>query len=173
MVVAASRRLGRAAAPVTAAVTLAVAVAVVLVPPAGPSSADARYPTCQHGARRQAALWLRVRTDPGTVFSVSDAGQVPARAGGRTAIDQFMLNDPLIQRRGRLSVNRRADLVFDRKPDVIVLASSSATKLRPRYPTDRRLARASRFSHYDLAYVARGRGAGCQYHLFLCRRAKG
>jgi arabinofuranosyltransferase len=170
VVIAATRRLGRAGAPVATAATLLVVAAAVLALPGGPSSADARYPSCQHEARRQAALWLRVRTEPGTVFSVSDSGQVPARAGARTAIDQFMLNDSLIQRRGRLRVARRADVVLDRKPDVIVLASTSPKTLRPPYKTDREVARASRFRSYRQVYVARGEGASCRYHLFIFRR---
>ena len=171
LVVAATRRLGRVGVPVASGVTAAVLVALFIALPAGPSSADARYPVCQHGARRQAALWLLVRTDPGTAFSVSDSGQVPALAARRKAIDQFMLNDPIIQRRGKLGVAPRVDLVLDRKPDVILLASTSPRTLRPRYPTDGALARASRFSrHYRLAEVARGGGEGCRYHLFIHRR---
>jgi hypothetical protein len=172
LVVAATRRLGRVGVPVASGVTAAVLVALLIALPAGPSSADARYPICQHGARRQAALWLLVRTDPGAAFSMSDSGQVPALAARRKAIDQFMLNDPIIQRRGqRLTVHRRVDLVLDRKPEVIILASTSPSELEPRYPTDAALAKASRFSrHYRLAEVARGGGEGCQYHLFIHRR---
>jgi len=43
-------------------------------------------------------------------------------AGGRTAIDEFMLNDPAIQHTGRLPAGRRAAIVYRRHPDVLVLA---------------------------------------------------
>jgi hypothetical protein len=71
-----------------------------------------RYSTCQQGARVDAARWLRANTARDAVFSISDAGLVPARSGGRTAIDQ--LNEELIQRTGRLPLSGRVNYVYGR-----------------------------------------------------------
>lgn len=169
-------RLGRLGAPAAIAATLLLLVAVSL--PLRDSrllQADpvVRYSTCQQGARVDAARWLRTNTARDAVFSISDAGLVPARSGGRTAIDQLLLNEALIQRTGRLSVSRRVDYVYRRRPDVMILASRSPRRFKGRYAIDRRLARDPRSSGFELAEVARGRGRGCRYHLFIYRRATG
>jgi hypothetical protein len=124
---------------------------------------------CQVGAREAAAAWLR-QTPVSTSFAVSDAGLVPARAGGRTAVDAFFLNEPLIQRTGRMSPERRADLVHDRRPDVLVLSSRDDRRFRPLYPTERAIRDHPGMADYRLAYVARGRSGSCGYALMLFRR---
>jgi arabinofuranosyltransferase len=128
----------------------------------------------KQAARAGAADWLLTHTPPGTTYSVSDAGLVPARAGRRTAIDKFMLNDPLIQRSGRLPVARRVADVYRRRPDVLVLASRCADRFTGVYATDRAMRRNPAFAGYRLATVARGGSGGrCAYHLFLYARAPG
>jgi hypothetical protein len=135
------------------------------------ASFGARYASCKQTARAGAADWLLTHTPPGTTYSVSDAGLVPARAGDRTAIDQFMLNDPLIQRSGRLPVARRVADVYGRRPDVLILASRRADRFAGVYGTDRAMHRSPAFAGYRLATVARGgSGAQCAYHLFLYAR---
>ena len=121
------------------------------------------YVHCRGAVRAAAADWLRTSTPPGTVFSISDAGIVPARAG-RTAIDQFLLNDPLIQRTGPLHVAQRAAVVYGRHPDVLMLAGRNRRRFRGAYPTDRAIARDRRFAGYRLAHVSAR--PGCNYALF-------
>jgi hypothetical protein len=94
---------------------------------------------------------------------------VPARAG-RTAVDSFFLNEPLIQRTGRLAPAQRADRVHARDPDVIALASRDDEVLAPLYATDRALHDHPDMAAYRLAHVAEGRGAACRYHLMLFTR---
>jgi hypothetical protein len=130
---------------------------------------QSRYTTCRVGARAEVARWLVRETPASTTFSVSDAGLVPARAGGRTAHDAFLLNDPLLQRTGPLPPKERADIVHDREPDVLVLASRRADRLVPAYPTDAALAEHPAFTAYRLAYAGSG-GTGCSYHLLAYRR---
>jgi hypothetical protein len=128
------------------------------------------YATCRQDARADAARWLRRHTPPRTRFSISDAGLVPARAGGRTAIDDLSLNDPRIQRTGALPVEGRVNRVFRSRPQLILLFSTSSTALRAPYYTDAALARDPRFRRYSLAHVARGDGSSCAYNLFIYRR---
>jgi arabinofuranosyltransferase len=125
------------------------------------------YVNCREAVRAAAADWLRTSTPPGTVFSISDAGIAPARAG-RTAIDQFMLNDPLIQRTGPLHVPRRVAVVYSRHPDVLMLASRDPRHFRAAYPTDGAIARDGRFAGYRLAHVSAR--PGCNYSLFAYAR---
>jgi arabinofuranosyltransferase len=127
-----------------------------------------RYMACSVGAREAAADWLR-RTPAGTTFAISDAGLVPARAG-RTAVDAFFLNEPLIQETGRLSPAQRADLVHERDPDVIVLSSREAPRFVPMYPTEQAIHEHPDMAGYRLVHVAEGRGASCGYSLALFRR---
>ena len=128
---------GRRRTVLAAAATAAVVLLASVVLPGRVGEVDAwqeRYTGCRVAAREQVARWL-VRTTPAdTVFAVSDAGYVPARAGGRTAIDNFMLNDPVIQRTGPLHFRERADIVHERDPDVLVLVSRDAGHLRPAVP---------------------------------------
>ncbi len=167
-------RLGRLVAPAAIAATVLLLVAVSL--PLRDSrllrpDPVVRYSTCQQGARVDAARWLRANTPQDAVFSISDAGLVPAQSGGRTAIDQLLLNEALIQRTGPLPVSRRVNYVYGRRPDVLILVSRNPTRFKGRYAIDRRLARTSRPRGFELAEVARGRGTGCRYHLFIYRRA--
>ncbi len=121
------------------------------------------------GARESAEAWLRT-TPPGTSFAVSDAGLVPARAGGRLAVDSFLLNEPLIQQTGRMPARVRADIVHDRAPDVLVLASRDPERFVRPYPTDQATHDHRAMSAYRLAHIARGRGPSCGYHLMLFLR---
>jgi arabinofuranosyltransferase len=128
-----------------------------------------RYMDCRVGAREAALDWLR-RTPPDTTFAISDAGLVPARAGGRSAVDNFFLNEPLIQETGRIPYQERADLVHRRNPDVLVLASRDAQRFVGAYPTEQAIYDHPGMSGYRLAEVAPGRGPGCHYDLMLFRR---
>lgn len=130
---------------------------------------QSRYMDCRAGARAEVAAWLRERTPPDTTVSVSDAGLLPARAGGRSFTDAFLLNDALLQETGPLPPAARADLVHERRPDVIVLASRDPDRLRPVYPTDAAIARSPAMRDYRLAQVGSG-GRSCGYHLLAYRR---
>lgn len=157
----------------TLAATALLISAMVLLPPGGAPWAKAfagDYASCRQQARAQTAMWLDRNTPRDTRFSISDAGLVPARSGGRTAIDQFLLNEPAIQKSGRLGVLPRVAMTFARRPDVLILASTSAVEFRGLYSTDRQMTREARFAHFALAHVAHGLGARCDYHLFIYRR---
>jgi hypothetical protein len=162
-------RRGRTGAAV--ALTAVAGATVLVQPPADPWSVDAsqqRYMDCSVGAREAAVEWLR-STPRDTTFAISDAGLVPAR-GGRTAVDNFFLNEPLIQETGRLDPAERADLVHQRAPDVLVLASRDADTFVGTYPTERAIHDHPAMSAYRLAHVATGDRAGCSYHLMLFQR---
>ena len=166
--------LARAAATRWALVALTgVTVLLTLVVlPGNLEQVDAtqsRYTTCRVGARAELSRWLVRETPPTTTFSVSDAGLLPARAGGRTAYDAFLLNDPLLQRTGPLPPRERAEIVHRRRPDVVVLASRRPDRLVPAYPTDAALARHPAMADYRLAHTGSG-GSGCDYHLLAYRR---
>lgn len=172
-VVALARRLRSLRVPATATAAAALLIAAVLSlgdPRALEGKEMVPYASCEQEARARAAAWLREHTPPRASFSVSDSGLVAAQSRGRTAIDQLLLNDPLIQRTGPLPGRRRAALVFARRSDVIILLSGSPARLEPRYVVDRRIAGDARFRSYRLAHVARGRGLDCRYHLFIHRR---
>jgi arabinofuranosyltransferase len=128
------------------------------------------YAACGQDARLEAAAWLRTNTPPGTVYSVSDAGLLPLRAGDRTAVDQLRLNEAQLQRTGRLPLPREIALVYEARPEVLVLASTRPDRFSGRYVADRTMTADPRFAAYALAHVARGDGPGCRYHLFLYRR---
>jgi len=150
----------------------AVAGATLVVPPADLGRIDdwqSRYMTCRAGARADVARWMVAATPPGTTFSVSDAGLLPARAGGREAVDAFLLNDPVLQDTGPLPPRERAQLVHARRPDVVVLASRTADRLEPVYPTDAQIAAHPAMAGYRLAHVGSG-GPSCRYHLLAYRR---
>ena len=168
-VAALARARSRTAAAVLA---LGAAGAGVLVLPGNVLAVDSwqeRYMTCRAGARAEVAAWLVDRTPPTTTFSVSDAGLLPARAGGRAVIDAFLLNDPLLQDTGPLRPAARAAIVHERRPDVIVLASRDPRRLVPVYPTERAIARHPAMGDYRLAHVGSG-GGSCDYHLLAYRR---
>jgi arabinofuranosyltransferase len=128
------------------------------------------YEACAQDARLEAAAWLRSNSPPGTVYSVSDAGLLPHRAGPRVAVDQLRLNEAQLQRTGRLPLPAEIALVYDAQPDVLVLASTKPDRFTGRYAADRTMRADARFRAYRLAGVARGDGRGCNYHLFLYRR---
>ncbi|GAA2720045.1 hypothetical protein [Cellulomonas aerilata] len=153
----------------TLAAVVAGAVSLVL-PGAVPEVASwqERYTGCRVAAREDAARWLVTSTPSDTLFAVSDAGYVPARAGGRPAVDSFMLNDPLIQRTGPLSSSERADIVHARRPDVLLLASRDAERFDPVYPTDRRIGEHPDAAAFTLRHVAGG--TDCGYHLMVLAR---
>ena len=130
---------------------------------------QARYMTCRAGARAEMATWLREQTPPDTTVSVSDAGLLPARAGGRSFQDAFLLNDPLLQQTRPLPPAARAELVHQRRPDVVVLASREPDQLRPVYSTDAAIGRSPQMRDYRLAQVGSG-GRTCNYHLLAYRR---
>lgn len=155
-----------------AAVVAATGLGVLLLPPGDVASVQGtqqRYTDCRVGAREDALDWLRT-TPPDTSFAISDAGLVPARAGGRTVVDSFFLNEPLIQETGRMSPGERADLVHRRAPDVLVLASRDAARFVGYYPTERAIYEHPGMSAYRLAHVAGGSGPGCRYNLMVFRR---
>jgi arabinofuranosyltransferase len=160
--------------PVWSAAALAAAAGAtaLVVLPAGLDEVDgwqSRYMTCRAGARADVARWLVAETPPGTTFSVSDAGLLPARAGGRTAVDAFLLNEPLIQETGPMPPREHAEFVHSRRPDVVVLASRDASRLDPVYPTDAAVARHPAMAAYHLAHVGSGDWS-CGYHLMAFRR---
>jgi hypothetical protein len=155
-----------------AALTALAGLLVLLLPPGDVRSVHGtqqRYMDCRVGAREAAIDWLRT-TPPETSFAISDAGLVPARAEGRFVVDNFFLNEPLIQETGRLSPGERADLVHRRAPDVLVLSSRDPARFVGYYPTERAIHGHPSMSEYRLAHVAEGRGAGCSYHLMVFRR---
>jgi len=129
------------------------------------------YAGCREQVRETAAAWLRAATPPDARFSISDAGLVPVLAGGRTAIDQLWLNEPILQHTGPRTARQHADYVLARRPDAILLASQSARALVPLYKTDRALSADPRLRQYHLATVARSRTiSGCHYALYGYRR---
>jgi hypothetical protein len=172
-VAAASRTFGRMRS--TAAIAAAAAlVALIITSQEAPIRDTKRfgenYAACKDGARENAAAWLRGHTRASSTFAISDAGLMPAQAGGRVAIDQFLLNDPVIQETGPLPIARRVGLVFARDPDVLVITSRTSEAYTPLYETDRQVTRDERFRRYELAHVARGSGDECRYHLFLFKK---
>lgn len=158
------------------AAVVAVAACVILVVGLQPGNVrDLKgftdtYMSCRHGARGSAAGWIRSNTPQDAVVSISDAGLVPARSGGRTFIDQFLLNEPLIQETGGLGATARAEVVFDRAPDVIVLASRRPDTFVGRYGTDRVIHAHPGMADFQLHHVAKGGGPRCDYHLFIHRQ---
>lgn len=111
------------------------------------------------------ARWLRANSPQDAVILISDAGLVPARSGGRTFVDQFLLNEPIIQETGVQGPRARAKIVFARDPDYIVLASASPNALCRLYGTDSAIHRHRRMGDYELVHVAKGHG--CPYDLFI------
>jgi hypothetical protein len=169
VVTALAARLGAVAG---AALAAAAGLVVLLLPPGDVWSVQGtqqRYMDCRVGAREAALDWLRT-TPPETSFAISDAGLVPARTEGRYVVDNFFLNEPLIQETGRIPFEERADLVHRRAPDVLVLSSRDDERFVGYYPTEQAIHDHPAMSAYRLAHVASGGGAGCSYHLMLFRR---
>jgi len=150
-----------------AAAAVALAAAGLLLLPRVADYAGA-YASCKQTTRARAADWLRTQTLASAVYAISDSGLVPARAQ-RTAVDLLMLNDPAIQRTGPLSVARRVDDVYGRRPDLLVLASRRPTHFEGRYWIDAAMQADPRLADYGLAQVAASDG-GCSYSLFIYRR---
>jgi arabinofuranosyltransferase len=171
-IVAVTRHAGRLAAPAAAAAA-ALAALVLFMPEADAGSVSkfsARYAACKEEARTEAATWLRDHTPRHAVYSISDAGMVPA-LGDRVVVDQLLLNDPLIQQTGPLTGPALADHVFARRPDDLVLVSRDRYTFEPAaYDRDAAIAADPRFSRYALADVASGESSRCRYHLFVFRR---
>jgi arabinofuranosyltransferase len=169
---AAARWANRAGGVKAGALAAVGGLLLMVLPPGDVWSVEGmqqRYMDCRVGARNAALDWLRT-TPAGTSFAISDAGLVPARAQGRTVVDNFFLNEPLIQETGRLVFQERAELVHRRHPDVLVLASRDADRFVGYYPTEQAIYDHPAMARYRLESVANGRGAGCNYHLMLFGR---
>jgi hypothetical protein len=169
-VAAATQRFGRLRSSAALAAAVALVALIVVAQEARIDETKRwgeNYAACKDGARENAAAWLRGHTRENSKFAISDAGLTPAQAGGRVAIDQFLLNEPMIQDTGPLPIARRVNLVFARDPDVLVVTSRTTSAYTPLYETDRQVTRDARFRRYKLAHVARGEGDDCGYHLFL------
>jgi hypothetical protein len=154
-----------------AAVTTATGAALLLHAPADVRTVQTTsewYMDCRVAAREAALDWLRT-TPPQTSFAISDAGLVPARAERRWAVDNFFLNEPLIQETGRLLPEERAELVHSRSPDVLVLSSRDSRRFVGYYPTEQAIHDHPDMAEYHLAYVGRGKGA-CGYNLMVFQR---
>ena len=129
----------------------------------------ADYRLCRTEPRAETAAWLRENTSRDALVSISDAGLVPARSGERTFIDQFMLNESRIQQTGVLPSPERAEIVLAQRPDVIVLASSSARRFVPAYFVDGELQQ-SLGADYELTHVVRPDRRSCTYSLYIHSR---
>jgi hypothetical protein len=149
-------------------------VALVVAPEGGNLETTQRwgdyYAKCRDDARSDAAHWLRTRTVRKTSFAITDAGLTPAQAGGRKAIDQLLLNEPVIQNTGPLPITTRRELIYARDPDVFVMVSKTPNRFTKVYEMDSVLRQDRRFKRYELAHIARGEGEDCDYHLFLYQR---
>lgn len=165
----AGRRQGAAAAACLAGLGALLSVSVMRGSLPEVDDWQDGYMACSAGAREDVASWLVQNTSRDTSFAISDAGLVPARAGGRPAIDNFLLNDPLIQETGPLGPQERADIVHDRRPDVLVLASRDAERFDAVYATGEAIYSDPRTRDFELAHVSSG-GASCDYHLRVYRR---
>jgi arabinofuranosyltransferase len=157
-----------------AAVVAASGAALLTFPPGDLRTAKAfaqDYQECRTSTRTNMAAWLRT-TPQDTVYSISDAGLVPARAGERTAIDSFTLNEALIQERGRLSPEQQADEVFRRQPDVVIVASSGSDPnvFVGSYPNDQMVHDRVEPAGYRLTFVATGNLPSCAYSLWAYQR---
>jgi arabinofuranosyltransferase len=155
-----------------AAVAVAAGVVLLALPPGDVRSVDGmqqRYMDCRVGPRESVIDWLHT-TPPGTSFAISDAGLVPARAGGRPVVDNFFLNEPLIQETGRIPFRERADLVHQRDPDVLVLSSRDPERFAGYYPTEQAIHDHPDMSGYRLAHVGSGTSPSCGYHLMVFQR---
>ena len=126
------------------------------------------YTDCKVAVREDMVDWL-VTTPKDTVFAISDAGLVPARGGGRTAIDNFLLNEAALQDIGALLPPERAERVHALGPDVLILASASSERFDAVYQTDQFIHDHPRAATYSLAHVA-AVGGDCQYSLWAYQR---
>jgi hypothetical protein len=162
---------GRRRTVAVTAVVGACGLALLTVSPGDLRAAQAfaqDYHDCRTATRTSLAAWLRT-TPQDTTYSISDAGLVPARAGGRTAIDSFFLNEALIQQTGKLAPGQQAAEVFRRRPDIIVLASSHRGGFVGSYPTDQVIHDRLGAHGYRPVFAATG-GPGCSYSLLAFQR---
>jgi hypothetical protein len=173
-VAVASRGLGRLRPAFALAVGILL-VTLIVTPDGGNIDTTKRwgeyYAKCRDEARSDAAQWLRTETIRKTSFAMTDAGLTPAQAGGRKAIDQLLLNEPVIQNTGPLPITTRRELIYARDPDVLVMVSKTPYRFTKVYEMDAMLRADPRFERYELAHVARGGGEDCDYHLFLYQRS--
>jgi hypothetical protein len=77
----------------------------------------------------------------------------------------------VIQETGRLGARARADFVFRRAPDFVVLASRRPNTFVGVYGTDRVIHEHPGMAAFHLVHVAKGGGARCTYHLFIHGRS--
>lgn len=155
-----------------AAVVAATGAALLAFTPGKLASVEAfahDYQDCRTSTRVAMAEWLR-GTPQDTVYSISDAGLVPARAGGRTAIDSFFLNEAMLQETGRMDPGQIADEVFHRRPDVMVVASDDPDVFVGSYANDQLLYDRAADEGYRPAFVARGSLPTCAYSLWAFQR---
>jgi hypothetical protein len=126
------------------------------------------YTDCKVAVRHDMSAWLRT-TPPETVFAISDAGLVPARAGGRTAIDSFLLNEAVLQETGAMPPDGRAERVHAQEPHVLVLASTTDTDFDGVYQTDQLIRDHPAAADYTLRHVSTA-GPDCGYSLWAYQR---
>lgn len=147
-------------------------LSMLLVTPGNFRSAQAfaqDYHDCRTTTRLNMAEWLRENLPEDAVYSISDAGLVPARAE-RTAIDSFFLNEALLQEIGRLTTPEVAEEVFRRRPDVIVLSSHNPDVFIGSYPNDQLVHDQLAEQGYRLAFVTTGTRPTCAYSLWAFER---
>src|SRR3954468_21837983 len=102
--------------------------------------------TCSHSPRCQPQRTRREDRRP----SSSTSYGTTSKAGDRAAIDDFLLNEPVIQRTGPLHVRQRVPMILARRPDLVVLLSDRADRFDGPYAIDRGLARDPRMRAYRL-----------------------
>jgi len=156
------------------ATTVTAALLVALAVTSAPSRVSLvsdwhhAYTDCKVVVREDMADWLNT-TPEDTVFAISDAGLVPARGGGRTAIDNFLLNEAALQELGALNADERAERAISLRPDVLILASVSADRFDGVYRTDQLVHDHPQAAAYSLAHVAAA-GGDCEYSLWAYQR---
>ncbi|MGY1772206.1 hypothetical protein [Blastococcus sp. SYSU D00813] len=154
-----------------AVVTGATALGMLTLSPADLHAAEHfvdTYRDCKTTSRSAMADWLRT-TPQDTTFAIVDAGLVPARAGGRTAIESLFLNEASIQETGALPTDQQVAEILRREPDLIVVASTRADVFVPAYEVDAALLADPAGAAYRQVFVASG-GVACDYHLFVYQR---
>lgn len=154
-----------------AVVAGATALGMLSLSPVDLKTADAfvrTYHDCKTTSRSAMADWLRT-TPQDTTFAIVDAGLVPARAGGRTAIESLFLNDASIQETGALPTDQQVAEILRRRPDLLVVASLQPDAFVGAYDVDRALMADPGAAAYHQVFVASG-GPACNYHLIAYQR---
>lgn len=149
----------------------ATALGMLTLSPADLKAAQAfvsTYQDCKTTSRSAMADWLRT-TPQDTTFAIVDAGLVPARAGGRTAVESLFLNEASLQETGALPTGEQVAEILRREPDVLVVASLRPDVFLGAYEVDRVLLADPAAASYQQVFVASG-GPTCDYHLFAYRR---